>query len=133
MLHGGNGSTLKATTVRAMMNWLGLKASYSRPRVSDDNSFVEALFRTAKIPAAVPGEGLRGPSSRPGRGRAGSSIGTTTSTDTVASATSARHSAMPAGTAPSCRLAMNSTRMQGHEPRGAGHGTSWPRGPGAIR
>jgi putative transposase len=48
VLHGDNGSTLKATSVLAMMYWLGLKASYSRPRVSDDNAFVESLFRTAK-------------------------------------------------------------------------------------
>ena len=31
-----------------MMHWLGLRASYSRPRLSDDNAFVQALFRTAK-------------------------------------------------------------------------------------
>ena len=48
VLHGDNGSTLKATSVLAMMYWLGLKSSYSRPRVSDDNAFVESLFRTAK-------------------------------------------------------------------------------------
>lgn len=48
VLHGDNGATLKATTVLAMLHWLGIKASYSRPRVSDDNAFAEALFRTAK-------------------------------------------------------------------------------------
>ena len=48
MLHGDNGSTLKATTVLAMLNGLGVKPSYSRPRVSDDNAYAEALFRTAK-------------------------------------------------------------------------------------
>ena len=48
VLHGDNGSTLKATTVLAMLQWLGIKSSYSRPRVSHDNPFVEALFRTAK-------------------------------------------------------------------------------------
>ena len=48
MLHGDNGATLKATTVLAMLYWLGIKPSYSRPRVSDDNAFAEALFRTAK-------------------------------------------------------------------------------------
>ncbi len=58
VLHGDNGSTLKATTVLAMMNWLGLKASYSRPRVSDDNSFVEALFRTAKYRPQFPVKGF---------------------------------------------------------------------------
>jgi hypothetical protein len=48
VLHGDNGATLKATTVLAMLHWLGVKPSYSRPRVSDDNAYAEALFRTAK-------------------------------------------------------------------------------------
>jgi transposase InsO family protein len=48
VLHGDNGATLKATTVLAMLHWLSIKPSYSRPRVSDDNAFVESLFRTAK-------------------------------------------------------------------------------------
>jgi putative transposase len=39
VLHGDNGSTLKATTVLAMLYWLGVKASYSRPRVSDDKAY----------------------------------------------------------------------------------------------
>jgi transposase InsO family protein len=54
VLHGDNGATLKATTVLAMLNWLGIKPSYSRPRVSDDNPFVEALFRTAKYRPEFP-------------------------------------------------------------------------------
>ena len=48
VLHGDNGSTFKASTVLAMLFWLQIKPSYSRPRVSDDNAFVESLFRTAK-------------------------------------------------------------------------------------
>jgi transposase InsO family protein len=58
VLHGDNGSTLKATTVLAMLNWLGIKSSYSRPRVSDDNAFVEALFRTAKYRPQFPAKGF---------------------------------------------------------------------------
>ena len=58
VLHGDNGATLKATTVLAMLHWLGIKASYSRPRVSDDNAFVEALFRTAKYRPEFPNEGF---------------------------------------------------------------------------
>jgi len=46
VLHGDNGATFKATTVFAMLHWLRIKPSYSRPRVSDDNAFVESLFRT---------------------------------------------------------------------------------------
>ncbi len=58
VLHGDNGSTLKATTVLAMLHWLGVKPSYSRPRVSDDNAFVESLFRTAKYRPEFPARGF---------------------------------------------------------------------------
>jgi transposase InsO family protein len=58
VLHGDNGATLKATTVLAMLYWLGIKPSYSRPRVSDDNAFVEALFRTAKYRPQFPAKGF---------------------------------------------------------------------------
>ena len=58
VLHGDNGATLKATTVLAMLQWLGIKPSYSRPRVSDDNAFAEALFRTAKYRPEFPVAGF---------------------------------------------------------------------------
>jgi putative transposase len=58
VLHGDNGSTLKATTVLAMLNGLGVKPSYSRPRVSDDNAFAQALFRTAKYRPGFPAKGF---------------------------------------------------------------------------
>ena len=57
-LHGDNGSTMKATTVLAMLNWLGIKPSYSRPRVSGDHAFAESLFRTAKYRSELPAQGL---------------------------------------------------------------------------
>jgi putative transposase len=58
VLHGDNGATLKATTVLAMLHWLGIKPSYSRPHVSDDNAFAEALFRTAKYRPEFPLKGF---------------------------------------------------------------------------
>jgi len=58
ILHGDNGATLKATTVLAMLHWLGIKPSYSRPRVSDDNAYAEALFRTAKYRPEFPARGF---------------------------------------------------------------------------
>ena len=58
VLHGDNGATLKATTVLAMLHWLGIKPSYSRPRVSDDNAYAEALFRTAKYRPEFPTKGF---------------------------------------------------------------------------
>lgn len=58
VLHGDNGAALKATTVLAMLQWLGVAPSYSRPRVSDDNAFVESLFRTAKYRPGFPVQGF---------------------------------------------------------------------------
>jgi transposase InsO family protein len=58
VLHGDNGATLKATTVLAMLHWLGIKPSYSRPRVSDDNAYAESLFRTAKYRPEFPTKGF---------------------------------------------------------------------------
>ena len=58
VLHGDNGTTLKATTVLAMLQWLGVKPSYSRPRVSDDNAYAESLFRTAKYRPEFPTKGF---------------------------------------------------------------------------
>lgn len=58
VLHGDNGATVKGTSVLAMLHWLRIKPSYSRPRVSDDNAFVEALFRTAKYRPQFPSGGF---------------------------------------------------------------------------
>ena len=58
VLHGDNGATLKATTVLATLHWLGIKPSYSRPRVSNDNAFVESLFKTAKYRPQFPVSGF---------------------------------------------------------------------------
>ena len=58
VLHGDNGATLKATTVLAMLQWLGVTPSYSRPRVSDDNAYAESLFRTAKYRPEFPAKGF---------------------------------------------------------------------------
>jgi putative transposase len=58
VLHGDNGATLKGTTVLAMLHWLGIEPSYSRPRVSDDNPYAEAVFRTAKYRPEFPVKGF---------------------------------------------------------------------------
>ena len=39
---------MKGATMKVTMEKLGITASYSRPRVSNDNPFSEALFRTCK-------------------------------------------------------------------------------------
>ncbi|MFS8981416.1 IS3 family transposase [Cupriavidus necator] len=48
VLHSDNGTAMKGATMRAAMQYLGVVPSYSRPRVSNDNAYAEALFRTAK-------------------------------------------------------------------------------------
>ena len=58
VLHGDIGSTLKPTTVIAMLAWLGITQSYSRPPVSDDNAYAVALFHTAKYPPEFPARGF---------------------------------------------------------------------------
>jgi len=58
VLHGDNGPTLKANTVVTMLAWLGISRSYSRPRVSDDNAYIESLFRTVKYRHGFPKKGF---------------------------------------------------------------------------
>jgi putative transposase len=48
VLHADNGSPMKGATMKATLEKLGIAASYGRPRVSNDNPFSEALFRTFK-------------------------------------------------------------------------------------
>jgi transposase InsO family protein len=48
VLHSDNGSTMKGALMRATMTDLSVESSFSRPRVSNDNAYAEALFRTAK-------------------------------------------------------------------------------------
>jgi len=47
-VHSDNGSPMKGSTMLATMQALGIVPSFSRPSVSDDNPFSEALFRTLK-------------------------------------------------------------------------------------
>ncbi len=63
VLHGDNGSPLKGWTVQALLAHLGITPSYSRPRVSDDNAFVEALFRTCTNVPNFPRKGFESLSS----------------------------------------------------------------------
>jgi len=54
ILHSDNGGPMKGATMAATLERLGITASYSRPRVSDDNPFSEALFRTLKYRPEYP-------------------------------------------------------------------------------
>jgi putative transposase len=48
VLHSDNGTAMKGATMLASMQQLGVMPSFSRPRVSNDNAYAEALFKTAK-------------------------------------------------------------------------------------
>lgn len=53
-LHSDNGGPMKGATMLATLRALGVVASFSRPSVSDDNPFSEALFRTLKYVPSYP-------------------------------------------------------------------------------
>jgi transposase InsO family protein len=55
VIHPDNGSPMKGSTYLAKLAELGLKPSYSRPGVSDDNAYAESLFRTCKYRPEFPG------------------------------------------------------------------------------
>jgi len=54
VVHSDNGSPMKGATLLATFQELGIVPSYSRPRVSDDNPYSEALFRTVKYRPEFP-------------------------------------------------------------------------------
>lgn len=53
-LHSDNGSPMKGATMLATLEHLGVIPSFSRPSVSDDNPYSEALFKTLKYHPAFP-------------------------------------------------------------------------------
>jgi len=58
VLHTDNGSPRKSRTFKATLKWVEIEPSYSRPRVSNDNPFSEAIFRTWKYRPDYPAEGF---------------------------------------------------------------------------
>jgi putative transposase len=58
VLHSDNGSPMKASIFLEKLYDLGIIPSRSRPRVSNDNAYSEALFRTLKYRPGFPAEGF---------------------------------------------------------------------------
>jgi transposase InsO family protein len=54
VVHSDNGAPMKGETMLATMQRLGVAPSRSRPSVSNDNPYSEALFRTLKYRPAMP-------------------------------------------------------------------------------
>lgn len=55
VLHADNGAPMKGATMLATLRRLGVVPSFSRPAVSDDNPYSEALFKTLKYRPDFPG------------------------------------------------------------------------------
>lgn len=58
VLHADNGSPMKSQTMQVKLYDLGITPSHSRPRVSNDNPYSEALFRTLKYCPTWPTQGF---------------------------------------------------------------------------
>ena len=58
VLHSDNGGPMKGATMLATLQKLGVVPSFSRPRVSDDNAYIESMFRTLKYCPAYPSKGF---------------------------------------------------------------------------
>ena len=58
VLHADNGSPFKGATLLEKLHELGITPSFSRPRVSNDNPYSEALFRTCKYRPCYPVDGF---------------------------------------------------------------------------
>jgi len=56
VLHSDNGGPMKGATMLLTLQKLGVIPSFSRPHVSDDNPYSEALFRTLKYRPEYPGK-----------------------------------------------------------------------------
>lgn len=54
VLHADNGAIMRSADLLDLIEEAGTTASYSRPRVSDDNPFSESLFKTVKYDPACP-------------------------------------------------------------------------------
>lgn len=57
-LHSDNGSGMKALTMRKKLIELGITPTFSRPSVSNDNAFIESMFRTVKYCPQWPSGGF---------------------------------------------------------------------------
>ena len=54
-VHSDNGAPMTSHGLAGLFQTLGISTSFSRPRVSNDNPFSEALFKTSKYHHAYPG------------------------------------------------------------------------------
>lgn len=53
-IHSDNGGPMKGITLLSFLEEMKVSASFSRPRVSNDNPFIESLFKTLKYSTKYP-------------------------------------------------------------------------------
>ncbi|AOA57108.1 IS3 family transposase [Acinetobacter larvae] len=58
ILHADNGAAMKSQTLQVKLTDLNISPSHSRPRVSNDNAYVESLFKTLKYVPYWPSSGF---------------------------------------------------------------------------
>jgi transposase InsO family protein len=54
-LHSDNGAPMKGSVLLSTLQQLGVMRSYSRPSVSNDNPYIESMFKTTKYCPQYPG------------------------------------------------------------------------------
>lgn len=54
-LHSDNGHPMKGSMLLVTLHLMGVLPSFSRPRVSNDNPFIESFFKTVKFTPGYPG------------------------------------------------------------------------------
>jgi putative transposase len=54
-VHADRGSAMKSDTLAQLLDSLGASRSFSRPRISNDNAFIESQFKTMKYQPDYPG------------------------------------------------------------------------------
>lgn len=59
VLHADNGSPQKGHHLAGLLEHLGVERSHNRPRVSNDNPYSEAIFRTCKYRPGYPSGGFK--------------------------------------------------------------------------
>lgn len=54
VLHADNGGPMRSARTWELLRTLGIRPSHSRPRVSNDNPYIESLFKTVKYSLEFP-------------------------------------------------------------------------------
>jgi transposase InsO family protein len=54
-IHADNGNAMRGSSFAVFLDSLGVTRSHSRPRISNDNAFIESWFKTLKYSVSYPG------------------------------------------------------------------------------